>query len=531
MGEITDKHRSQSGSCMIGRKSIDAPFERAAWWQTRPFVACLVLLSVIPLLLPTVPPLVDVPGHIGRLHLMLGGSAFLSKFYSPGTWPIGNLGVDLLVMAIGRFTGAELATRIIVTLIPPATVLAMLWVAREAHGRLPPTAAFAVPLAYSHPFLYGFVNFSLAVVFALATFAMWLKLGRQTRFRTRAFVMVPLALATFVAHVSAWGLLGLLAFASESARERARGTTWLRTIKTSALRCLPLALPLIILLLWRAGAGAGGATSGWFDPLDKVGRLMTVLRDRWLAIDLISLSVVITLLFYAWRSREAHFSRLLAWPAGLVLVAFLALPSTLFGSSFADMRIAPAMLILGVLSVNVAPAVDRRHAGWLAMFAVGFAIIRLTSVSLSLHLAANRHHELLAALDHLPRQSRVAVLVDHRSDWWPLPRNDHIGSMAIVRRDSFSNDQWDLEGGTSVRVHYPAAGRFMSDDSQIVAPHSNASSLQRALADLPRSAFDALWIVDSAPRQHPVGWLPIYQAPGNALYVRSDQAGRRATQP
>ncbi|MFO3796683.1 MAG: S1C family serine protease, partial [Anaerolineales bacterium] len=39
----------------------------------------------------------------------------------------------------------------------------LLWIAREVHGRIPPTALFALPLAYSYPFQFGFVNFALSI--------------------------------------------------------------------------------------------------------------------------------------------------------------------------------------------------------------------------------------------------------------------------------------------------------------------------------------------------------------------------------
>jgi hypothetical protein len=481
-------------------------------------------------LLPAIPPLVDVPGHIGRLHLMLGGSPFLDRFYSPGSWPIGNLGVDMFVLALGPAMGAEMATRIIVTLIPPLTVAAMLWVAREAHGRLPPTAAFAVPLAYSHPFLFGFVNYSIGVAFALLTFAVWLRLGNAGRLRARALIMAPLALITFVAHVSAWGLLGLMAFGAEVARRRDGEESWPRAIVRSVVQCLPLALPLILLLLWRSGAG--GETSGWFNFILKANRISTIFRDRWMAVDLASLFVVLAMLLYARDRRDLRWSRPLTGAALLVLLAFLIIPGWLFGSAYADMRIAPVMLILIVLAVGVRPGADRRHLHWLAVAAVSFAALRLGAVSVSLHIAADEHRQLLSALDHLPPRSRLVVLVDHRGNRWPLQRNDHIGSMAIARRDSFSNDQWELEGGTTVLIHYPAAGEFQSADSQMVAEgNSNVPSMDQALAALPTDAFDALWLVDSVARPDPKGWVRIYHAPGNDLYLRGPQAGRRTTQP
>ena len=36
------------------------------WWQTRTFVVIMAVLAMVPLLWPDIPPLVDLPGHMGR---------------------------------------------------------------------------------------------------------------------------------------------------------------------------------------------------------------------------------------------------------------------------------------------------------------------------------------------------------------------------------------------------------------------------------------------------------------------------------
>jgi hypothetical protein len=135
------------------------------WWETRPFVAAMILLSAVPLLYPSVPPLVDLLGHMGRyrVELDLDSSPWLGRYYGFEWHAIGNLGVDLLIVPLSKLFGLELAVKLIVLAIPPMTVAGFLWVAREVHHRLPPTAAFALPFAYSHPFMFGFVNYALSI--------------------------------------------------------------------------------------------------------------------------------------------------------------------------------------------------------------------------------------------------------------------------------------------------------------------------------------------------------------------------------
>src|SRR5205085_9164064 len=53
------------------------------WWETRIAVAVAVVAAAIPLIYPTVPPLVDLLGHMGRyrVELDLGRSPWLHDYY------------------------------------------------------------------------------------------------------------------------------------------------------------------------------------------------------------------------------------------------------------------------------------------------------------------------------------------------------------------------------------------------------------------------------------------------------------------
>ena len=150
------------------------------WWQTRTFVMAMVILAIVPLLWPTIPPLVDLPGHMGRYRVQLDGGAhpWLAQWYDFNWSLIGNLGIDLLIVPLAPIVGLELAVKLIVMAIPALTVSGLLWIAREVHGRIPATALFALPLAYSYPFQFGFVNFALSMAMALNLFALWLRMAR-----------------------------------------------------------------------------------------------------------------------------------------------------------------------------------------------------------------------------------------------------------------------------------------------------------------------------------------------------------------
>ena len=206
----------------------------------------------------------------------------LRDYYNYHWAAIGNLGVDLLMMVLGPLLGLEPAVRLIVLLIPPMTVAGFLWVAREVHGRVPPTAYLAIPFAYGHPFLFGFVNFALSMAFAFLAFGLWLRLGRLGRTRLRAGLFVPISVIVFFTHTYGWGALGLMCFSAEAVRQHDRGVNWFRAGVNAGMQAFVMALPVLVMVIWRSETHGSGSTADWFNWQAKMIWLKTALRDRWL---------------------------------------------------------------------------------------------------------------------------------------------------------------------------------------------------------------------------------------------------------
>ena len=334
--------------------------EARPWWEHPALLVSLVLASTFPLLWPDVPPLLDLPGHMGRyrVQLDLDQSPILQQFYNFEWALIGNLGVDLLVELLAPLIGLEPAVKLIILLIPPLTVTGLLWTAYEVHGRLPPTAFFAIPFAYNFPFLFGFANFSLAMAMALIAFAYWLRLGRLGRVWLRALLFVPISAGLWVVHAFGWGTLGVLAFSSELVRQFDRGHNFFSSGLRSGIHCLALTPPVALLLLWRSEAS--GVTTDWFNADKKIDWILMVLRDRWEVFDVGSLAIVALLLLLAMVTRRMEYSRNLAASALFLTIVFVLLPRIVFGSAYADMRLAPYLFAIGIIAIRFPALASRR---------------------------------------------------------------------------------------------------------------------------------------------------------------------------
>lgn len=505
---------------------IGDPGAARPWWETRWFVAALILLSMVPLLYPPVPPLVDLMGHMGRYRVQLdaGSSPWLHQYYGFRWAAIGNLGVDLLIMPLSKLVGLEAAVKLIVLVIPPLTVAGFLWVAREVHHRLPPTALFALPFAYGHPFMYGFVNFALSMALAFLAFGLWLRLARLGRTRLRAILFVPISIVVFFTHTFGWGTLGLLCFSAEAVRQHDSGEGWFRSAVRAALHASVMALPVVIMLAWRSETH-GGMTGYWFDFGLKVEWVYSALRDRWKFFDVLSLVLCLVVIVEARRRPSLTFSRNLAFSALVLLAGFLILPWTVFGSAYADMRLFPFVMAVALLAIRFRDAIDYKVARTLAWLGLAFFLARLGGNTVSLAMAANEQSQRLAALDRVPMGARVAsIVVRPCMVGWSLPRTTHLGGMVIVRRHGFSNDQWVIEGANLLELKYRKAGAFSADPSQMAIPNGcslrEPQTVDEALAAVPREGFDYVWVIDSPgfDQKLVADLKPVWRGEGSLLY-------------
>ncbi len=515
------------------------------WWQTRVFVAALALAACIPLLWPDIPPLVDLPGHMGRyrVELAMASHPELAQWYDFRWSLIGNLGIDLLILPLAPVFGLELAVKLIVIAIPVLTVAGLLWIAREVHGRIPATALFALPLAYSYPFQFGFVNYALSMAIALNLFALWLRLARLGRLELRAILFVPLSCALWVCHTFGWGVLGVLAFSAEMIRQHDRlkeghNGHWLESWVRAGLGCLPLALPLVFMVLWRSGDHVTGQTGDWFNWDAKLAWVEMVLRDRWQTFDLLSVLVLFAILVVGLADRRVEYSRHLALSAAFLATVFVLLPRIVFGSAYADMRLAPFVFAIALIAIRPRPGLSLRSAALYAALGLAFFAVRLAGTTASYWLYDRSYDRALTALDHIPPGARVVSFVGRRClDDWAYTRLEHVPALLLERKLAFSNDQWSMAGAQQLTTRYLAAKGFAHDPSQIVTQVKCRGEwwrpVDRALARFPRDAFDYVWMLDP-PRYDPqlvAGLTPIWRDGANILFRVDDRRQPEPVEP
>ena len=499
------------------------PEDSQPWWQRRAVLAAILLVSILPLLWPPLPPLTDLPGHVARWHVASAEAGSpLWRYYDISWALIGNLGTDLLAIPLVQLLGPVGAGKAIMLLIVPLTAAAMLWLAKEAHGRVPPTALFALPFVYAWPFQMGFANFELAQGLAFAALALWLRLGRSEKLALRAGLFVPIAFVLWIAHSAGWGLFGLMAFGAELARLRTAGRRWPPALGGAAIACLPLALPVILMIVNAPPPGGrAGASGDWFNMLAKFLWIVSSLRDRWAWFDIGSLALLLLILYMGGRDRRLGYEPLLDWPAMFALGGFLLLPRLMLGGAYVDMRMMPAVWMLALLAIR--PPDDRRFGRGLAIAALLFFGVRTAATTASFVLRTAEQRAELGAVAAIPRGAAVLALVYKpcKTPWSDI-RAEHLPAYATIARDAFTNEQWAIEGQQYLHVRHGAARPFDADPSQLVYPdgcEEQGHSLAHALTHFPRAAFSHVWIIGNRlPRPRSFGLAPVWTNGRSELY-------------
>lgn len=492
------------------------------WWQRSWVLPALALLSTFPLWFTTTPPLIDFIGHLGRYSVQLGidQSEYLQRHWDYNWALIGNLGVDLLIVPLAHLFGLERAGWIVAALLPPLMIWGIFRAARSVHGEVPATALAAVPFALAYPYQYGFVNFWLASGLAFHAFASWVQL--EGRPRLRAAIFVPVGVVVWVCHVYGWGILGLLIGGYELARALREDGRRITVPLRAALRCWPLLGPVLLIAGWRE-AGEGAITIGWFSFKWKLLASTFTLRDQWAPLDWFSLVAAAVLIYAGFRDRRFAFDSRFGIAALLLLGALIVLPFQLFGSAFADVRVAPFIFIVALLALR--PAGEAKESaslfGKIAAAAFLLFVVRMgaSAIGYAQYDADYKRH--LVAVDHVERGARVAILNNFPCDVpWRRPRLDHLGSMMLVRREAFVNSQWDVPGAQLLRPLAAAGTPFNADPSHLVRSANCREDLRALLgtriAQLPRDRFDYVWLIGYDPAT-----LPAY--PGLARLYSDDE--------
>lgn len=501
--------------------------------------ALFALLHAAPFLFAKIPPLVDLPGHMGRfaVQLNIGSSPRLQENWSFHWALVANMGFDVLIELLSPFMGVERGSWLLAALLAPFTIWGLARISVAVHGRLSPFLILAAPFAMAFPFQMGFVNYCLSCALAFHLFASWVDADRhQWGLGKRLLVFVPGSVVAWFCHAYGWGVLAVMAGGYELVRVAQASPNRRAAAALEHLsRLAALSLPALLLLVW-SNKSSGADTAHFFDFATKLAALGEVLRDQNFLLDRLSIALYVGGLTFLVIARPVRLTMELAVPAAILLLCELALPNKLLGSVFADTRLWPVIFQIALLAPDPG-AIRPVLARLVVVLGALLALTRLGVMSAGYAQYDRDYTRHLRALDHVPAGASIVTLTpltcrETASDW-RLPRLDHLDGLAIVRREAFVNSQWEIPGGQLLGALRARGTDFNSDPSQVITPESDCDGsvwpgLRQSVAAIPRDRFDYLWLIgfDMAQAPKMPGAETLYADEDSALYRLDPSAAK-----
>jgi hypothetical protein len=493
----------------------------------RRFALICAVLATVPFWFVTIIPLTDAPGHMGRAAIaaLQDDPAFraLMGFH---WYPVPNLGADLIVETLRHVMSITSAYWLVAVAVPFLLTLGLFATARRLNRQGAAALPWALLFVWCFPFSYGFLNYMLGVAFSFLGFALWMRFDRHPRVREGlTWIGVPLV---FLCHAVGGSMLSLFIASREfsDADLRSRGG-WIAFLA----RIRPLIVGFGIIVIWRLSTHTiAGATE--IGVRQKLNAVVMMLRDQDIWLDIGSLVAALGV-YLLGRWKGARIVPALV-PAILFLIPlFIIMPSRLAGSHYADMRILPVIPMLVFAGQDWRGVAGAR---WVTLAGFALVAVRLMATTIGFVAYDRDYQAQLGALAHIPQHSVVIALGESPCDattHWRSDRRGHLGELLQVYRRSWSNGQWDTDGGHLTQVRWRPSDVYYHDPSQHFWPDTcikpgvpDRWTFGDAMAALPFGRFDYLWLIGPHPDVPSTERLvPVWSGPdGSILYRASPKA-------
>ncbi|MFM2370924.1 MAG: hypothetical protein RIS85_646 [Pseudomonadota bacterium] len=511
-------------------------------WLSGPGILIAVLLVCLPFALVEVPPLIDVPGHMGAAAIEAAGPGDPLEKYFTWKWVFTlNIGGGVLMKVLGAQFGILAAGWWSTVLATGLFAGGCLWTIRMLNPKGGHAAAWSLMFVFSFPLLTGFLNYILATGLALTAFgaSLWLE---QKNPRARAIMLIVAQPVAMLCHAIGGLLLALLVGSwavgraiDELPKDRRWydlvNPRWLKTLdwKPIALRfwqaCWPLLATVITIALWKLFSPEPVKSMNVWRWDQKAWSFVLTLRDQSKLLDGVT-TIAACLLVLVGPFLRARWNWRQGLPGLMVLLLFLAIPSDINGSSFVDIRLLPVafMLVLGLQDWSGArwPSLARG----VAIAGMALLALRLTVTAVSFSDYAEDYNKQLSALTHVEPGSRVLAFVEHSclDESWRNTRRDHLASLASLYRQAWVNDNWAVPGLHMIVPRFRPGRNFTADPSEFVWSRRCAGGWRRtvdnALKFAPIERVDYVWLIDTGLPRSPDPRLQLVWQEGRSLLFK-----------
>ncbi|MDH3668914.1 MAG: hypothetical protein OEN23_18500 [Paracoccaceae bacterium] len=401
----------------------------------------LLVLTLVPVLSVEMAPLVDLPNHLARWHVLarLETEPLLQQSYRTISHLSPYLLVDLVTAPLVEIFGVYDAGRIFVAANMALIYVGVIAIHRALFTHFTLWPALALPVLYNHAFLWGFLNFYFGTALMLLCLGIWLRV-QHWPVRTRIALLFAQCVLLYFAHILVLGLYGLVLFMHAfSIALRCHG----RNLRVILTQIAPIAAPFLVMfaafLVWFASDDVIG------DKITKYGKpeekLMAFLSPTLATEGFSDVVIFLALLGIAMvllKRRMLRLAESMALPLIAVTVLCVAMPTQLLGVYGIDFRFPPILALLGVATTQP-QAMSRMPRSALALAICLLVAGRAMTLWEPYQRADREFVEFRAAMAQLPDGARVLSSFDYVNGRMAMPLRSywHWGSVAIIEANAF----------------------------------------------------------------------------------------------
>jgi hypothetical protein len=426
-------------------------------WLLATLYAALTAIALYPVFSVTVPPLVDYPNHLARMHILAHWDNVpeLQRNYVTDWKLHPNMAMDLIVPLLAKVMPIYMAGKLFIA----ATLLMLLGgtmaLRKVLYGRVGLWPMLTFLVLYNHVLFWGFLNYLFTAGLALFAFSGWVALREQSRpLRIAVFAVATATL--YAGHLFGLLVYGILVLGYEIQRCKSYRLRGRDAVLAWSVTGAQFIAPTIFLWLWMSQSDASGNTVTEYGSLaSKAAALMSPVHFGMPWIDVLS-AVFLAMIFVFCRSnRRIGFAAELKLPLLLMAFAAIVMPNYLFGVWGTDLRL-PTILACLLIAGTKCASLPRRQLVLLVAASVGVFIVRTGAIAYHWSQWDERTAELRQSLQVITPGAKLLTLSDrddmppahpplyHRQTW-------HIAALGIIERSVFLSTLFTEH--TAIRAH------------------------------------------------------------------------------
>lgn len=399
--------------------------------------AAVLVVFLSPIAVTDIPPLVDYPSHLARMHILstLDSNATLAEIYASSWTVLPNLAMEMVILPLTGFLSVETAGRVFIALTMILLVGGTAALHRVIHGTTSLWPALSALFLYNLAFFWGFVGYLFAVGVFFLMFAGWIATAHWKPW-ARVVLFSLGATIIFMCHLVAFGIYGICVVAYEL--QRCRKDVVMRAgalVRFWAPTMLQFAIPAALWLM--APTKDEDAPIVYGALVQKLAALMSpiLFSDDW--IDRLAFIAVSALVVRGLFSRTLIVADGLKYPLIALCVVAVLIPSEIFSTWGADLRLPTVICCLFVAGTTLRLSNKRLGVAIVGALMAVF-IVRTVLIADKWQDYDRQFAEFRAATGAIPEGSSLILAfsgdmeqgLDAKSYW-------HMVSLAVIDRSAF----------------------------------------------------------------------------------------------